>query len=67
MANPLAALAALSGKMGPGSSPMMSVPKGRKMGSGSVPDQAPMMNKAKALLGGVPMSMKGRKPRLGGL
>jgi len=43
------------------------VSKARKLSVGGVPDQGPQMNKGKALLSGVPMSVRGRKPRLGGL
>lgn len=38
-----------------------------RIGMGAVPDQAPQMDKAKALLAGVPMSIRGKKPRLGSL
>lgn len=53
---------------GMGSAKFSPTPPSRgKIGVGDVPDQAPPVNKAKALLAGVPLSVRGRKPRLGSL
>ncbi len=60
----------LAGKGMATKAPMPVLPTGGKMSRvamGGVPDQAPQMDKAKALLAGVPMSVRGKKPRLGGL
>ena len=43
------------------------VDKTRKLRRGMVPDRAPDMSKVRALLAGDPSSVRGRKPRLGGL
>lgn len=39
----------------------------KTLGIGKVPDMAPVTGKAKAVLSGIPMAVRGRKPRLGGL
>lgn len=72
MINPKAMLAGLANSMGPGGPPMKGMgrgmaPKAKRVGMGGVPDQAPMLDKAKAILGGVPLAIRGKKPRLGGL
>lgn len=53
---------------GASGAPRIKIPSARtRVPMGSVPDQAPRLDKAGALLAGVPMSVRGRKPRLGSL
>lgn len=65
----MARLASMAKILSGGKIPGIKAPRtpNDKISMGSVPDQAPPMNKMKALLAGVPMSVRGRKPRLGQL
>ena len=60
--NPLTLLAGLKAPRTPNA-----VSKTRRLAVGTVPGQEANLGKTRGLLAGVPMSVRGRKPRLGGL